>query len=141
MLHDRIINSEAELQQNLRHQLIPLALLHYLPWNSQNRFLNFYVISSLILVRYNVYHFIYCIDRVEASLLAQMVKDPSAMQETWVWWLGQEDPLEKGMATHSRILAWEFHGQRSLAGSWSLSAYSPWSWKESDTTERYREFR
>ena len=106
MLHDRIINSESELHQNLRHQLIPLALLHYLHWNSQNHFLNFYVISSLILVRYNVYHFIYCIDRVGASLVAQMVKDPSAMQETWVWWLGQEDPLEKGMATHSRILAW-----------------------------------
>ena len=43
--------------------------------------------------------------------------------------LGQEDPLEKGMATHSSILAWESHGQRSLAG------YSPWGHKESDTTE------
>ena len=43
-----------------------------------------------------------------ASLLAQMVKkkkNPSAMQETWVQSLGQEDPLEKGMATHSNILA------------------------------------
>ena len=35
-----------------------------------------------------------------------MVKDPPAMQETWVGSLGWEDPLEKGMATHSRILAW-----------------------------------
>ena len=43
----------------------------------------------------------------EASLVAQMVKNPPAMQETWVWSLGQEDPLEKGMATHSNILAWE----------------------------------
>ena len=33
-------------------------------------------------------------------------KDPPAMQETWVQFLGQEDPLEKGMATHSSILAW-----------------------------------
>ena len=42
----------------------------------------------------------------EASLVAQMVKNLPAMQETWVWSLGQEDPQEKGMATHSSILAW-----------------------------------
>ena len=41
-----------------------------------------------------------------ASLVAQKVKNPPAMQETWVQSLGWEDPLEKGMATHSRILAW-----------------------------------
>ena len=41
-----------------------------------------------------------------ASLEAQMVKNPPAMQETWVQSLCQEDPLEKGMATHSSILAW-----------------------------------
>ena len=41
-----------------------------------------------------------------ASLVAQLVKNPPAMQETWVWSLGWEDPLEKGMATHSSILAW-----------------------------------
>ena len=40
------------------------------------------------------------------SLLAQMVKNPPAMQETWVQSLGWEDPLEKGIATHSSILAW-----------------------------------
>ena len=39
--------------------------------------------------------------------VAQMVKDPPAMQETWAWSLGGEDPLEKGMATHSSILVWE----------------------------------
>ena len=39
-------------------------------------------------------------------LVAQTVKNPPAMQETWVWSLGQEDPLEKGMATLSSILAW-----------------------------------
>ena len=38
--------------------------------------------------------------------VAQMVKDLPAMQETWVWSLGWEDPLEKGMAIHSSILAW-----------------------------------
>ena len=41
-----------------------------------------------------------------ASLLAQMVKNPAAMQETWVRSLSGEDPLEKGMATHCSILAW-----------------------------------
>ena len=41
-----------------------------------------------------------------ASLIAQLVKNPPAMQKTWVQSLGQEDPLEKGMATHSSILAW-----------------------------------
>ena len=41
-----------------------------------------------------------------ASLVAQMVKNPPAMQETWVWSLGWEDLLEEGMATHSSILAW-----------------------------------
>ena len=41
-----------------------------------------------------------------ASLVAQLVKNPPAMQETWVRSLGWEDPLEKGMAAHSSILAW-----------------------------------
>ena len=40
------------------------------------------------------------------SLVAQMVKNPPTMQETWVQFLGWEDLLEKGMATHSSILAW-----------------------------------
>ena len=42
-----------------------------------------------------------------ASLLAQLVKNPSAMQESWVPSLSQEDSLEKGMATHSSTLAWK----------------------------------
>ena len=41
-----------------------------------------------------------------ASLVAQLVKNPPAMPETWVQSLGWEDPLEKGKATHSSILAW-----------------------------------
>ena len=43
---------------------------------------------------------------LEASLVAEMVKNLSAVQETWVNSLGWEDPLEKEMATHSSILAW-----------------------------------
>ena len=50
------------------------------------------------------------------SLVAQLVKNLSAMWETWVQSLGWEDPLEEGMATHSSILAWRIHGQRSLVG-------------------------
>ena len=41
-----------------------------------------------------------------ASLVAQVVKNPPAMPETWVRSLGWKDPLEEGMATHSSILAW-----------------------------------
>ena len=41
-----------------------------------------------------------------ASLVAQLIKIPPAMQETWVRSLGWEDPLEKGNSTHARILAW-----------------------------------
>ena len=41
-----------------------------------------------------------------ASLVSQTVKNPLAMQETWIRPLDWEDPLEKGMATHSSILAW-----------------------------------
>ena len=52
------------------------------------------------------------------------------MQETWVQSLDGEDPLGKGMATHSSILAWKSPWRRSLAG------YSPWGRKESDTTEQ-----
>ena len=54
---------------------------------------------------------------VWASLVAQMVKNLPTMQEIGLQFLGQEDPLEKGMAIHSSILAWrESHGQRSLEG-------------------------
>ena len=50
----------------------------------------------------------------KASLVAQMVKNLPAMQETPVPSLGREDPLEKEVATHSSILAWGIDGKRSL---------------------------
>ena len=50
-----------------------------------------------------------------AFLVAQKVKNLTAMQETLVRSLGQEDALEKETATHSSILAWRIPGQRSLA--------------------------
>ena len=49
----------------------------------------------------------YFVSPSKASLVAQMVKNLPAMQKTWIRSLGQEDPLEKGMATHSSILTWK----------------------------------
>ena len=53
------------------------------------------------------------------------------MWEAWVWYLGWEEPLEEGMATHSSILAWRIPTDR---GAW-WAACSPWGHKESDMTE------
>ena len=52
--------------------------------------------------------------KIETSLVAQMVKRPLAMQETQVQYLGWEDPLEKGMATHSSTLAWKIPWTKKL---------------------------
>ena len=65
-----------------------------------------------------------------ASLVAQMVKCLPAMRKTWVPSLGQEDPLEKEMATTPVLLPGESHGQKILV------AYTPWDGKESDMTEQ-----
>ena len=65
-----------------------------------------------------------------ASLVAQMVRNPPAMQETWVRSLGWEDPLKEGMATHSSIPAWRIPMDR---GAWRATVHGH---KESDTTER-----
>ena len=62
-------------------------------------------------------------------MVAQLVKSLPAAQETWVQFLGQEDPLEKEMAPTPGFLPGESHGQ------WSLVGYSPWSCKEEDMTE------
>ena len=56
------------------------------------------------------------------SLVAQMVKRLSTRRETRVQSLGQEDLLEKEMATHSSILTWESHGQRSLVTVYRLQS-------------------
>ena len=54
------------------------------------------------------------------SLVAQMVKNLPAMQETWVLSLGWEDLLEKGMATHSSILAWRIPWTEKPGGPQSM---------------------
>ena len=64
------------------------------------------------------------------SIMAQMVKRLSAMQETRVRSLGWENPLEKEMAAHSSILAWKIPWTQSLVG------YCPWGRKELDAAEQ-----
>ena len=61
--------------------------------------------------------------------MTQMVKNLPATQGTWVQFLGQEGPLEKGLATHSSILIWKISWTEEPAG------YSPWGHKELDMTE------
>ena len=56
-----------------------------------------------------------------ASLVVQMVKNLHAMQETWVQSLGWEDPLEKGMAAHSSILAWRIPWMEEPGGLQSMA--------------------
>ena len=63
-----------------------------------------------------------------ASLVAQLVKNLPAMQETWVQFLGWEDPLEKEMAAHSSILAWRISWTEEPGG------LQPMALQESDTT-------
>ena len=79
----------------------------------------------------NIFLYLLCFFHRGTSLVAQTVKRLPAVRETWVQYLGQEDPLEKEMASHSSILAWlKSHGWRSLVG------YSPWGHKALDKTER-----
>ena len=72
-----------------------------------------------------------------ASLVAQLVKNPPAMRETWVWSLGWEDSLEKGKATHTSILAWRIPwtiqsmGSQRVRHDWVTFTFtfllSPWT--------------
>ena len=55
-----------------------------------------------------------------ASQVAQMVKNPPTMQETWVWSPGWEDPLKEGTGTHCSILAWRIPKDR---GSWQATVH------------------
>ena len=66
----------------------------------------------------------------QGLLIAQLVKNLPAMQKTWVRLLGQEDPLEKGMATHSSILVWRIPRAEEPGGLQSMES------QELDTTER-----
>ena len=84
---------------------------------------NLYVAHLKLIQCYNA------IGQLWASLVSQTAKNLPAMHETWVQSLGQEDLLEKGMATHSSILAWEIKWTEEPG-----RLYSPWGHKESDMT-------
>ena len=66
----------------------------------------------------------------KVSLVAQLVKNPPTMPETWARSLGWEDPLEKGTATYFSILDWRIPWTEEC--EW----YSPWDPKELDMTEQ-----
>ena len=68
------------------------------------------------------------LDSLWASLIAQLVKNLPAMQMIWVRFLGQEDPLEKEMSTHSSILAWKIPWTEEPSRLQSMGS------QESDTT-------
>ena len=67
---------------------------------------------------------------LRASLVAQTVENPPAIQDIWIQSLGREDPLRRDWLPTPVFLPGELHGQRRLGG------FSPWGCKESDTTER-----
>ena len=67
--------------------------------------------------------FIFLGSKIRASLVAQTVKCLPAMRDTWVRSLGQKDPLEKEMATHSSILAWRIPGMAEPGGLPSVGSH------------------
>ena len=90
------------------------------------------IIVKYIYVLYSIYIFICKLHiNFKVFLVAHMVKNLPAVQETWVWSLGQEDPLEKRMATRCSILAWRIPWTEEPG-----RLYSPWSHKELDMTEQ-----
>ena len=83
-------------------------------------------ISSLVksllksFVHFIVGVFVVLLISFRASLVAQKVKNPPTMQETWVWSLSWEDPQDKGMATHSSVLTWRIPWTEELGGLQSM---------------------
>ena len=58
--------------------------------------------------------------------MTQTIKNPPSIQETWVQWLGWEDPLDEGMATHSSILAWRIPETEESGGVQSMGIAKSW---------------
>ena len=106
-------------QLNLYHGNIPLLMFFQTSIHPTLR---------CILFQNFLLHDLTLLSRV--SLVTQMVKNLPPVWKNWIQSLGREDPLEKDMATHSRVLAWRTHWQRSLV------SYSPWTHKESDMTKQ-----
>ena len=91
-LNYNILNKYSKLHYNIIFFLIPQ------------------INSCWVKVKQSLFNYYY--SPRETSLVAQLVKNRPAMQETWVQSLGWEDPLEDGMATHSSILAWRIPTDR-----------------------------
>ena len=101
--------------------LSPTLVVLHLSFQSSSLFFSTLLWSPQILVHMDA--------SLVGSLVAQMVKNLLAMQETWVRSLGWEDPQRREWLSTPVFLPGESHGQRSLA------SYSQWGHKESDTTE------
>ena len=63
----------------------------------------------------------------QTSMVTETVKNPPSMKETWVQSLGQEDPLEKGVATHSSVPAWEIPWTEEPGGLQSTRSQKSWT--------------
>ena len=93
-----------------------------IPWYSKKHNLNLPLISTISIALTLYLSFPGGSDSKECACIAGNM----------VWYVGQEDPLEKEIATHSSILAWRIPGTEEPGGQRSLT---PWGRKESDTTE------
>ena len=90
--------------------------------------LHYTVVTCLCALSSHLIHSAHIFEQLfyaRASLVAQLVKNLPEMEETWVWSMGSEDPLEKEMATHSSILVWRI--------SWTSSG-----WLQSMALQRVR---
>ena len=82
-----------------------------------------FIVSGLTFRSLIHFEFIFVCGVRRASLVAQLVKNLPAMQETWFQFLGQEDPLEREMATHSSILAWRIPETEEPGGLLSMGLH------------------
>ena len=98
----------------LFHILFHYSLSQDIEYSSLVSTLNLFIDDNYV----NIFRFVLWLKW--ASLVAQMVKNPPAMQETWVQYLGGEDPLEEDMGTHCSIHAWRIPMHR---GSWQATAH------------------
>ena len=112
---------------SLQRNLGTLSFLHPFPSASlkHSLFSCFYVYAGAFFFKNFIYLFLAVLGLYWASLVAQLVKNPPAMQETRVRSLGWEDPLEKGKAPYSSILTWRIpsdpaHGLFSSCGQQGL---------------------
>ena len=85
-----------------------------------NKALLAYLGAVFKLRKWNEIAFVFCFNNKWAFLVAQIVKNMPTMQETQVWSLGQNDPLEKQMATHSSILDWRISWTEEPGGLQSM---------------------